>query len=154
MRPPSPLLLLAVVCLCSCALQLRSCAAEVYKPPAPLAANAFVGGNTSLFVYPEASNGSSSNYSMPSVTERHRFGIALSGGGMRAATLGLGYLRGLHEVGFVCVSRSASSLDTQAAQITVQKNHSHSSYGCGMPLTCPRVHCCLHSISSSSCRWA
>jgi hypothetical protein len=82
------LLLLASVC--------RTASCAVYGPPSPLLVNAFVGGNESWFRFPEASSGS--NYSMPCVTSRPRFGIALSGGGMRAATAGLGFLRGLHTV--------------------------------------------------------
>ncbi len=69
----------------------------VYKPTAPLLVNSFVGANESWFQFPESAPGS--NYSMPSVISRPRFAIALSGGGMRAATVGLGMLRGLHQVG-------------------------------------------------------
>jgi hypothetical protein len=85
-----------VLCLLAAALCLLPAAAEVFTPPSPLLVNAFAGANESWFRYPEASSGS--NYSMPSITSRPRFGIALSGGGMRAATLGLGYLRGIQQV--------------------------------------------------------
>lgn len=86
-----PHMLLLALCLHAAAVS-----AAVFTPPSPLLVNAFAGANESWFRFPEASSGS--NYSMPSVTSRPRFGIAISGGGMRAATLGLGYLRGLQQV--------------------------------------------------------
>jgi len=93
--PAFQLLLLGV--LLAGHLVQSSSAANVFVPPNPLTVNAFVGANESWFQYPEAAP--ASNYSMPSITSRPSFGIALSGGGMRAATAGLGYLRGLHQVG-------------------------------------------------------
>lgn len=88
-----------LVCLACVLFVGRCCFAigpTVYTPTSSLLANAFVGANETWFSYPEASRGS--NYTMPTVTARPRFGIAVSGGGLRAATLGLGWLRGLHQV--------------------------------------------------------
>jgi len=79
--------------------QCRKCSAidlTVYKPASPLLASAFVGANESWFQFPEAN--SNSNYTMRTVTSRPTFGIAISGGGLRAATTGLGWLRGLNQV--------------------------------------------------------
>lgn len=94
-----------------CLLGLHACAwgvqGAVYKPSAPLLVNAFAGGNESWFQFPEAARGS--NYSMPSITSRPRLAIAVSGGGMRAATVGLGMLRGLHSLGVTDGARYVSS---------------------------------------------
>jgi hypothetical protein len=100
-----PLLWLRLLMLTSVC---RAASSAVYGPPSPLLVNAFVGGNESWFRFPEARSGS--NYSMPSVTSRPRFGIALSGGGMRAATAGLGFLRGLHAVSGVPSNMSGLQL--------------------------------------------
>lgn len=89
----APMLFLLTAALC---LHAAGVSAAVFTPPSPLFVNAFAGANESWFRFPEASSGG--NYSMLSVTSRPRFGIAISGGGMRAATLGLGYLRGIQQV--------------------------------------------------------
>jgi hypothetical protein len=102
----SGLLLLIFCCTAKC---------EIYTPPSPLTVNAFAGGNESWFKFPEATL--ASNYSMPSVTSRPRFGIALSGGGMRAATVGLGYLRGLHQVGIPTDSGQVVSDDISRTRL-------------------------------------
>lgn len=99
-----PLLFVLIISLLLAALP--SLSASLYKPPAALPANAFVGGNESWFVFPEISP--CSNYSIPSIISRPSFGIALSGGGMRVATVGLGFLRGLHQV---AVATTQSPLD-------------------------------------------
>jgi len=43
------------------------------------------------FIYPEVSP--SSNYYLPSIAARPSLGIAVTGGGYRAVTLALGYIR-------------------------------------------------------------
>jgi hypothetical protein len=43
------------------------------------------------FLYPEQSSGS--DYFVPTIAKRPNFGIAVSGGGYRAVTLALGYVR-------------------------------------------------------------
>ncbi|GBF94754.1 hypothetical protein Rsub_07637 [Raphidocelis subcapitata] len=48
------------------------------------------------FTYPELS---SSAWGMPELQRRPSFGIALSGGGYRATTLALGWVRALHSIG-------------------------------------------------------
>jgi hypothetical protein len=89
---------LAAVCVCALAARAPHAAADVFSPPAAITFSAFVGANDSSFApYPEG-HAPPSNYSMHSVTSRPSFGIALSGGGMRAATTGLGWLRALHTV--------------------------------------------------------
>lgn len=129
-------LLLCLLALCS--LWHRPAQAAVYSPPAPLSVNAFFGGNESWFSFPEASPGS--NYSMDSVTSRPRFAIALSGGGMRAATVGLGMLRGLHQVcsrllfGVQCLNYDTLAVPAAVAGIALSAT--------------PTV--CAHFLSASS----
>lgn len=54
------------------------------------------------FLYPEQDP--NSDYYMPVIGQRPNFGIAVSGGGFRAVTCALGYVRCVH-----CVSVRASS---------------------------------------------
>jgi hypothetical protein len=74
-------------------------AGKVYTPPDPLTFRTWVAANESWFIYPEQLQGS--NYSIPILLRKPSFGIAISGGGMRAATTGLGHLKALYLLGVV-----------------------------------------------------
>lgn len=58
------------------------------------------------FVYPELSAGP---YGMPELQKRPSFAIALSGGGYRATSLALGWVRALHELGYMQQARYLST---------------------------------------------
>ena len=83
--------------------------AEVYQPPQPLTVKTFTGANESWFTYPELINPSTSNYSIPALLAKPNVGIAISGGGFRAATLGLGWLRALHSLNITSTARYLAS---------------------------------------------
>jgi hypothetical protein len=83
--------------------------AAVYQPPQPFTVKTFTGANESWFIYPELTNPETSNYSVPELLAKPNFGIAISGGGFRAATLGLGWLRALHIMNFTSSARYLSS---------------------------------------------
>jgi hypothetical protein len=83
--------------------------AAVYQPPEPFTVKTFTGANESWFIYPELTNPGTSNYSVPELLAKPNFGIAISGGGFRAATLGLGWLRALHIMNFTSSARYLSS---------------------------------------------
>ena len=57
-------------------------------------------------VYPELSAGP---YGMPALQAKPNLGIAVSGGGYRATTMALGWLRGLHALGVTKNARFLSS---------------------------------------------
>eukprot|EP00775_Hariotina_reticulata_P012591 gene12591-12723_t len=78
---------------------LHALAQQVYTPPGPLNFSTWVAANESWFVHPEQLQGS--NYSIPLLLNKPSFGIALSGGGFRAATTGLGHLKALYLLGLV-----------------------------------------------------
>lgn len=88
MKRPSSCIVLAILLCASTAV------AQVYQPPNAFNFSTWTGANESWFQYPETLTGS--NYSIPVIQSKPQLGIALSGGGFRAATLGLGYLRALH----------------------------------------------------------
>ena len=98
------LLLAAVISLLSPVL-----GDEVYQPPQPFTVKTFTGANESWFTYPELTNPSTSNYSIPALLAKPNVGIAISGGGFRAATLGLGWLRALHLLNITSAARYFSS---------------------------------------------
>lgn len=66
----------------------------VHRPEASVNLSIWTGANESWFAYPEAFE--PSNYSIPLIRSKPNVGIAISGGGFRAASLGLGYLRALY----------------------------------------------------------
>lgn len=90
-------LLLAAVNLCT----------AVYTPPNAYNFSVWTGSNESWFLYPEILN--NSNYSIPIIQKKPTIGIALSGGGFRAATLGLGYLRALYLLGVTTSAKYLTS---------------------------------------------
>eukprot|EP00878_Enallax_costatus_P004763 GHUV01005014.1.p1 GENE.GHUV01005014.1~~GHUV01005014.1.p1 ORF type:complete len:688 (+),score=137.57 GHUV01005014.1:137-2200(+) len=81
------------ICVLALLLAAANAQAAVYSPPNAYNFSVWTGANESWFQYPETLN--SSNYSIPIIQAKPAIGIALSGGGFRAATLGLGYLRAL-----------------------------------------------------------
>jgi hypothetical protein len=83
--------------------------AQVYQPPNAYTFNTWAGANESWFQYPEILDGS--NYSIPIIQSKPLLGLAFSGGGFRAATLGLGYLRALH---LLNISKSAKYLTSNS----------------------------------------
>jgi hypothetical protein len=64
----------------------------------------WTGVNHETFLYPELEPGE-----FPEFAEKANFGIALSGGGFRAASIAIGTLRGLHQLGILSKSRYVSS---------------------------------------------
>eukprot|EP00878_Enallax_costatus_P000930 GHUV01001060.1.p1 GENE.GHUV01001060.1~~GHUV01001060.1.p1 ORF type:complete len:719 (+),score=173.97 GHUV01001060.1:262-2418(+) len=79
-----------------------------YKPNSPLQGiDVWTNADAEWFEYPEASP--SSNYYVPIANERPNFGIAVSGGGYRAVTLALGYVRALHMLNLTQQARYLSS---------------------------------------------
>lgn len=80
---------------------------QVYRPESPVEFNIWTGANESWFNYPEAFE--PSNYSIPLIQAKPNVGIAISGGGFRAATLGLGYLRALYLLNITSSAKYISS---------------------------------------------
>ncbi|WIA31502.1 hypothetical protein OEZ86_002395 [Tetradesmus obliquus] len=78
-----------------------------FSPQQPLSFNFFTGANESWFEYPETA--ASGNYTIPSLLDKPKLGIAVSGGGFRAATLGLGWLRALHMLNVTSKARYLTS---------------------------------------------
>lgn len=56
-------------------------------------------GPVEPFIHPEVSD---TDYGIPHIKEKLPIGIALSGGGFRAATCAVGFMRGLHKVSRCC----------------------------------------------------
>ncbi|KAF6265851.1 hypothetical protein COO60DRAFT_1623718 [Scenedesmus sp. NREL 46B-D3] len=77
------------------------------RPEQPLSFNFFTGANESWFKYPETASGG--NYTILSLLDKSQLGIAISGGGFRAATLGLGWLRALHLLNITSAARYLTS---------------------------------------------
>ena len=74
--------------------------------PQPKLSSIWLGTNSSEFIHPELRpNVDGASY----ILSKPNFGIALSGGGMRASTLGLGILRGLHHLDLYAKARYVSS---------------------------------------------
>jgi hypothetical protein len=83
-----------------CAALLFTCSAwaardGVYVPDKPIEVHYWTGTEKSTFVYPEQTKG---EWGMPSLLQKPNLGIAVSGGGFRATTLALGWVRALYEV--------------------------------------------------------
>jgi hypothetical protein len=82
--------------------------ALLYAPPQPFTFATWVGANdSSWFQFPETA--STGNHTIPALLQLPNLGISISGGGLRAATLGLGYLRALHQLNITARYLSANS---------------------------------------------
>lgn len=92
--------------LAACVLVSVTADQGTYKPEGNVTAAVWTGANLPTFVYPELS---SSEYGIPSLQAKPDFGIAVSGGGYRATTLALGWVRALYWLGAVAKSRYLSS---------------------------------------------
>jgi hypothetical protein len=80
----------ALGCLCA-----PAALAGVYVPEDTVTVHVWKGSNAPGFVYPEQQSG---DWGIRSLQERPNFGVAVSGGGYRATTTALGWMRGLFEV--------------------------------------------------------
>ncbi|KAF6265849.1 hypothetical protein COO60DRAFT_1697550 [Scenedesmus sp. NREL 46B-D3] len=82
--------------------------AALYAPPQPFTFATWVGANdSSWFQYPEVAL--AGNHRIPALLQRPNLGVSISGGGLRAATLGLGYLRALHQLNITARYLSGNS---------------------------------------------
>jgi hypothetical protein len=104
MASSDSLFVLVLVLLAGCSVSR----AALYAPAKPFTFATWVGSNdSSWFQYPEVA--STGNHSIPALQQRPNVGIAISGGGLRAATLGLGYLRALHQLNITARYLSGNS---------------------------------------------
>jgi hypothetical protein len=69
---------------------------KVFEPSGPAKVHVWSRTDKPDFVYPEQSE--SGPWGIPSLLKKPNFGVAISGGGFRATTLGYGWVRALHEV--------------------------------------------------------
>lgn len=79
---------------------------SLYQPNKSVNTYTWAGARSPDFSYPELSN---SEWGIPSVLAKPNFGIALSGGGYRATTLALGWVRALYAMGYLQQARYLSS---------------------------------------------
>ncbi|KXZ56638.1 hypothetical protein GPECTOR_1g575 [Gonium pectorale] len=79
----------------------------VFEPDDPVSVHVWSGSDQPGFEYPELSR--TGDWGIPALLSRPNLGVALSGGGYRAATLGLGWMRGLHLLGLLPAVRYVSS---------------------------------------------
>eukprot|EP00775_Hariotina_reticulata_P001277 gene1277-1617_t len=80
----------------------------INRPKEPLSGiKLWTNANAKWFVYPELV--STSNYFVPSINNRPSLGIAVSGGGYRAVTLALGYVRALQMMNLTQQAKYLSS---------------------------------------------
>ncbi|PNH12072.1 hypothetical protein TSOC_000999, partial [Tetrabaena socialis] len=80
---------------------------EVFSPDRPAAVYVWSGAHQPSFEYPELSR--DGPWGLPALLARPNLGVALSGGGYRAATCALGWVRGLHLLGLLPHVRYMSS---------------------------------------------
>lgn len=103
---PLPLPLLPLLALALLLLAPPAARAFRYRPDGWVTGDVWQYGDGSAFVFPELSDGP---YGVPELQRRPDFAVALSGGGYRATTLALGWLRALHALGAMEKARYLSS---------------------------------------------
>jgi hypothetical protein len=104
MAPNTVFLTLVLALLVGCKVSR----AALYAPTQPFTFATWVGANdSSWFQFPETA--STGNHTIPALLQLPNIGISISGGGLRAATLGLGYLRALHQLNITARYLSANS---------------------------------------------
>ncbi|KAG2442832.1 hypothetical protein HXX76_002911 [Chlamydomonas incerta] len=107
-RSPPPLLtLLVVLSCCSVLIAPTSGAGSVFEPKQPARVFVWAGSDQPGVVYPELSP--SGDWGIPDLQARPNLGVALSGGGYRAATLAVGWVRALHALGLMPHARYVAS---------------------------------------------
>ena len=74
-------------------------AAQTFNPETNATVHVWTNASLPGFTYPELSPDGA--WGVPHIQARPNIGVALSGGGFRAATLSLGWVRMLYEVGQV-----------------------------------------------------
>jgi hypothetical protein len=82
-------------CLLVAVCALAPVLAEVYSPTDNITVHYWTGAEAKGFVYPEQSKGP---FGIKALLAKPDFGVAVSGGGYRATTVGLGCSIGLHQV--------------------------------------------------------
>uniref|UniRef100_A0A383VT98 Uncharacterized protein n=1 Tax=Tetradesmus obliquus TaxID=3088 RepID=A0A383VT98_TETOB len=95
--------------LCNLVLIIGPSKAEkgLHKPAGPITARVWTNSSSSPpFVYPELSDG---EFGMPLLQRKPNLGICVSGGGMRATTLALGWVRALWQMGVLQQARYIAS---------------------------------------------
>ncbi|KAF8060477.1 OHP1 [Scenedesmus sp. PABB004] len=115
--PPPPMarpaactvgLLLLALAQPAAALPIKGGAAReaVFTPRGNVSARVWTNASAPGFVWPELSD---TEFGMPALLRRPNLGIALSGGGMRATTLALGWVRALWQMGVLQRARYLAS---------------------------------------------
>lgn len=93
---------------CSCALMAMVLLAAAIRGAHGIKTRVWTNATDKDFVYPEQDLGS--DFGIDMLVDKPSLGIAVSGGGWRAASLAYGWLRALHLVGAVYSSIAATGL--------------------------------------------